>query len=222
MDVPELSFEETRVLGALVEKSQATPEYYPMSLHALTAACNQKSSREPVTAFDDSLVERTLLALKDKTLVAFATGTGRVTKYLHRVGQNGLGFSPAQACVVSLLMLRGAQTPGEIRSRAGRQFTFPSTELVQEVLASLMTPERPFVEEAARRPGQKEKRYRHRLMRHTESADDIPAPGEIGSSPGEAASWAARIEALERERDRLDERLSALENEFRTIRDALA
>lgn len=159
--LPKLTPEEVRVLGCLIEKSQATPEYYPMTLNALVNACNQKTGREPVVAYDELTVEDALTDLRSKGLVAFASGTGRTLKYLHRAGQNGLGLSPAQATIMSLIMLRGPQTTGEIKARAGRQFTFPSTESVQHAIDSLIEKEHPYLEEAPRMVGQKEVRYRH-------------------------------------------------------------
>ncbi|MDT8322716.1 MAG: YceH family protein [Bacteroidota bacterium] len=175
--LPALTPEEVRVLGCLIEKSQATPEYYPMTLNALMAACNQKTSREPVVSYDEVTVEDALTDLRGKGLVAFASGSGRALKYMHRAGQNGLGLSPAQATVMSLIMLRGPQTAGEIKARAGRQFNFPSVEAVQHSIDSLMGKEHPYLEEAPRMVGQKEVRYRHQFYTYEEGetgADEVP------------------------------------------------
>ncbi len=175
--LPALTPEEVRVLGCLIEKSQATPEYYPMTLNALMTACNQKTSREPVVAYDDGTVEDALTDLRGKGLVAFASGTGRALKYMHRAGQNGLGLSPAQATVMSIIMLRGPQTAGEIKARAGRQFNFPSVEAVQHSIDSLTGKEHPYLEEAPRMVGQKEVRYRHLFYTYEEGetgADEAP------------------------------------------------
>ncbi|MCB2204790.1 YceH family protein [bacterium] len=175
--LPALTPEEVRVLGCLIEKSQATPEYYPMTLNALVTACNQKTSREPVVAYDEITVEDALTDLRSKGLVAFASGTGRSLKYMHRAGQNGLGLSPAQATVMSIIMLRGPQTAAEVKAKSGRQFNFPSSEAVQHSINSLIEKETPFLEEAPRMVGQKEVRYRHLFYTYEEGeegADEAP------------------------------------------------
>ncbi|MBN1447077.1 MAG: YceH family protein [Bacteroidetes bacterium] len=175
--LPKLTPEEVRVLGCLIEKSQATPEYYPMTLNALVTACNQKTSREPVVDYDDQTVEDALTDLRSKGLVAFASGTGRALKYMHRAGQNGLGLSPAQATVMSIIMLRGPQTAGEIKARSGRQFNYPSVESVQHAIDSLIEKEHPYLEEAPRMVGQKEVRYRHLFYSYDDAetgAEDAP------------------------------------------------
>src|SRR5574341_863313 len=111
----QLSAEEARVLGCLIEKSQATPEYYPMTLNALVAACNQKTSRDPVVEYSSEEVEDAIARLKDKGLCAAISGAGRVIKYTHRGGENGLGLTSAQLAALSILLLRGPQTVGEIK-----------------------------------------------------------------------------------------------------------
>ena len=174
--LPSLTPEEVRVLGCLIEKSQATPEYYPMTLNALVTACNQKTSRDPVVSYDEGTVEDALTDLRSKGLVAFASGSGRSLKYMHRAGQNGLGLSPAQATAMSIIMLRGAQTAGEIKARAGRQFNFPSVESAQQAIDSLIEKESPYLEEAPRMVGQKEVRYRHLFFQY----DDIEASSDEG------------------------------------------
>ncbi len=179
---PILTTEEVRVLGCLMEKSQATPEYYPLTLNALIAACNQKSSRDPVVDYDEETVHEALTELRSKGLAAFASGTGRVLKYMHRAGQNGLGLSPAQATAMSIIMLRGPQTVAEIKARAGRQFNYPSLEVAQTTVESLVSKEPPFLEEAPRLVGQKETRYRHRFYVYDDSAPDANVPQEAGAS----------------------------------------
>lgn len=214
-ETPLLTFEEARVFGALIEKSQATPEYYPMTLNALVNACNQKSSRDPVVDFDESVVEIALGTLKDKGLVAFASGTGRVVKYLHRAGQNGLGLTPAQACAVAIMLLRGPQTPGEIRARAGRQFTYPSMEVVQETITGLLAREHPTIEELPRQPGQKERRYRHCFFQYPDDGQISVSPATGPALRPDAESLARRIAALEEEHGALLRRLEALESLLR-------
>jgi uncharacterized protein YceH (UPF0502 family) len=188
--LPALTPEEVRVLGCLIEKSQATPEYYPMTLNALMTACNQKTSRDPVVDYDGTTVEDALTDLRGKGLVAFASGSGRALKYMHRAGQNGLGLSPAQATIMSIIMLRGAQTAGEIKARAGRQFNFPTVEAVQHSIDSLRGKEHPYLEEAPLMVGQKEVRYRHLFY----PWDDSPAAEE--NTPESHHSLRKEIEGL--------------------------
>ena len=215
--IPQLSPEEVRVLGSMVEKSQATPEYYPMTLNSITAACNQKSSRDPVMQFDEDLIEDLLTMLREKGLVAFASGTGRVMKYLHRVGQNGLGLTPAQAAALSIIMLRGPQTAAEIKAKSGRQFTYPSNEFVQEIIASLMKDERPYLEEAPRRKGQKEVRYRHRFHPWPEIADDAPEQSSAASLLGSAQLLQGRVERLEDDVASLRSMIERLRADFQAL-----
>jgi len=188
--LPSLTPEEVRILGCLIEKSQATPEYYPMTLNALVTACNQKTSRDPIVAYDQDTVEDGLTELRSKGLVAFASGGGRTLKYMHRAGQNGLGLSPAQATAISIIVLRGPQTAGEIKARAGRQFNFPTVESAQHTIDGMTGAEHPYLEEAPRMVGQKEVRYRH--LFHT--YDHIEANDE--DSPEVQKSLRKEIEGL--------------------------
>lgn len=180
--LPILTQEEVRVLGALIEKSQATPEYYPMTLNALMNACNQRNSRDPIVEYDEDIVEDALTLLRGKGVVAFASGAGRTLKYMHRAGQNGLGLSPAQATAMSILMLRGPQTTGEIRARAGKQFNFPTMEGAQQTMDSLLNRDAPYIEEAPRALGQKEIRYRHKFFIYDDTITEDGAPVESASS----------------------------------------
>ncbi len=194
----QLTAEEVRVAGALIEKSQATPEYYPMTVNALISACNQKSSRDPVVSYSDDTVEYVLESLRDKGLSAMVSGTGRVVRHTHRFGNTGLGLTPAQCAALSLVMLRGPQTASEIRTKTERQFRFPSLEFTQEVIAGLTGGEDPFLEEAPRRPGQKEARFRHRFHPH---ADEAPLQVAVVATPSildEVTALRGRIERIER------------------------
>lgn len=193
--IPQLTFEEARVFGCLIEKSQATPEYYPLTLNAVMNACNQKSSREPVADFDEDTVEIALDGLREKGLVAYASGTGRALKYMHRAGHNGLGLTPAEAAAMSLILLRGPQTAGEIKARAGRQFNYPSIEFVQETLTHLASHEKNLLEEAPRRSGQKEVRYRHMFFSWPEETGTVDIP--------QSATEQSPRERLQRLEDRL-------------------
>lgn len=161
--LPLLSAEEIRVLGSLIEKSRTTPDYYPMTLNSLTAACNQKSSRKPVVNYDEEIVVLTLDSLKKKGLIATATGGGsRVVKYKHNLA---LVFPlvPAQLVIICLLLLRGSQTPGELNTNSGRLYEFESLENAHQVIDELVNFKPSFLVQLPKRPGQKEARYMHLL-----------------------------------------------------------
>jgi len=161
--LPTLNAAELRVLGSLMEKSRTTPDYYPMTINALTAACNQKSSRNPVVNYDEETVIQTLNTLKIKGLVSTATGgTSRVTKYKHNLALI-YPLTPDEVAVICLLLLRGPQTPGEINTNAGRMYEFESFEEVLKVLDKLSSGEPAFVMQLPRRQGQKEMRFMHLL-----------------------------------------------------------
>ncbi len=159
--LPQLGAEEIRVLGALMEKSRTTPEYYPMTLNGLTAACNQKTSRNPVVNYDEQTVALCLDRLKRKNLVSTVTGgTSRVVKYKHNIAVN-YEFAPDEIAVLCLLFLRGPLTPGEINSNSGRLYEFEGLAEVHSVLEKLATAPVPFVKQLERQPGQKEARFMH-------------------------------------------------------------
>lgn len=220
--LPILTPEEVRVLGALIEKSQATPEYYPMTLNALTNACNQKNSRDPIVEYDEDTVEDALTLLRGKGLVAFASGTGRVLKYMHRAGQNGLGLSPAQATAMSILMLRGPQTTGEIRARAGRQFNFPGMEAAQQTIDSLLQRETPCIEEAPRVTGQKETRYRHLFSHYDDAAQEAGLPVDTGGSlRGELAELKETLRQFQKEMNSLRNIVTALQGDVMVMKEDL-
>jgi len=161
--LPVLNPEEIRVLGVLMEKSKTTPEYYPMTINAITTACNQKTSRKPVVQYDEQTVILTLDALKRKSLISTATGgSSRSVKYKHNFA---IVFPviPQEVAIICLLMLRGAQTPGELNTNSGRLYEFESLDDVQAVLERLSAPELPYVLQLPKRAGQKEVRYAHLL-----------------------------------------------------------
>lgn len=161
--LPVLEATELRVLGVLMEKSKTTPEYYPMTINAITLACNQKTSRKPVVQFDDQTVVLALDSLKRKSLISTATGgSSRSVKYKHNFA---IVFPvlPQEVAVLCLLILRGAQTPGELNTNSGRLHEFETLEEVQDVLERLSDPEMPYVMQLPKRPGQKEVRYVHLL-----------------------------------------------------------
>lgn len=162
----ELSALEQRVIGSLLEKEITTPEHYPLSLNALTAACNQKSSREPVLNLNESQVQEQVDGLIKKHLVSAQSGFGsRVPKYKHRFCNTGFGgfeFSSQEVAVLCLLFLRGPQTAGELRTRSQRLCHFDDVDQAEQVLQGLMErDDGPFVSRLAREPGKRESRYLH-------------------------------------------------------------
>jgi uncharacterized protein len=163
-----LSAVEARILGALIEKEKATPEYYPLSLNALVNACNQKSNRDPVMNLSEDEVRQALRSMQDNSLVrSVSPADSRVTKYEHRL-QEVFNFDRREAALVCELLLRGAQTPGELRSRAERMHHFDELGEVQSTLQRLMNRQPPIVALLARQPGTKESRYAHLLSGDTE------------------------------------------------------
>ena len=170
---------EARVLGALIEKDITTPDYYPLSLNALINACNQKNNREPVTNFDEETVRLALRNLSDKRLAGPASGAdGRVTKYEHRL-QEVFNFTRPETAILCVLLLRGPQTPGELRGRTERMHRFEDLDEVLSGLQQLMRREPPLAKALGRRPGTKEIRYAHLLSGDVEAWEP---PAETASS----------------------------------------
>jgi uncharacterized protein YceH (UPF0502 family) len=160
---------EVRVLGSLIEKDITTPDYYPLSLNALVNACNQKNNREPVMTVDESSVRDALSSLQEKRMAGPASGAdSRVTKYEHRL-QEVFNFDRREIALVCVLLLRGPQTPGELRGRAERMYRFETLDDVQSGLQKLMDRQPPLVRVLPRQPGTKESRYTHLF-----SGDYIP------------------------------------------------
>jgi len=194
-----LTTAQARVLGALVEKEVTTPDYYPLSLHALINACNQRSNREPVTDLDEEAVRQALHGLEDKRLAGRARGAdGRVAKYEHWLGEV-FNFSRAETALVCVLLLRGPQTPGELRGRTERLHRFDEIGEVLAGLQKLMEREPPLVAVLPRQPGTKESRYAHLLSGPAESASVEPAFArrEAGSVAGSDLGQEERIAQLE-------------------------
>ncbi|MGL5358584.1 MAG: YceH family protein, partial [Shewanella sp.] len=159
----ELTLHEARIIGCLLEKEITTPEQYPLSLNALTLACNQKTSREPVLELSETEVQTALDALNKKRLISEQSGFGsRVVKYKHRFCNtefSELQLSPAAVAIVCLLLLRGPQTPGELRSRSNRLYEFTDVAQVEDCIKQLLHREKPILEQLAREPGRRECRY---------------------------------------------------------------
>jgi uncharacterized protein YceH (UPF0502 family) len=187
---------EVRVLGALLEKQQATPEYYPLTLHALVAACNQKTNREPVTELDEEAVVAALERLREHVLV-WKAGGARAEKWEQNVDRRW-GLDAATKAVMTLLLLRGEQTPGELRGRSDRLHAFATPGEVEDALRRLSAGPEPLVAERARRPGQKESRWTHL------AGGAAPDPGTARHAPPQAThaappgDVASRLDALER------------------------
>jgi uncharacterized protein YceH (UPF0502 family) len=173
---------EIRVLGCLLEKQRTTPDYYPLTLNALRAACNQSTNRDPVVAYDEATIRDTIARLSRRRWARLASGAGsRASKYRHLLDE-ALTSAPDELAVLCVLMLRGAQTPGELKGRTERMHPFADLAAVHETLAGLI--ERDLVAQLPRRPGQKEERYAHRL-----SDDDVPEPvREAAPAPGPEAA----------------------------------
>lgn len=204
-----LSITEIRVLGAMIEKSRATPEYYPMTINSLTAACNQKTSRDPVVNYDQETVVLTLNGLKVKGLVGTVTGAGsRVIKYKHNLAI-AYPLLPAELAIICLLMLRGPLTPGEINTNSGRLYEFDTIEEVQQMLAKLSDQQPPFVKQLAKRFGQKEARFIH-LFGEEDQEDYEEA---ITEAPERTSVLEERILKLETEVAELKELVNLLMNQ---------
>ena len=192
--LPQLDDAELRVLGSMMEKSRTTPDYYPMTVNSLTAACNQKTSRRPVVNYDEATVVNAINTLKRRGLVSTATGgTDRVVKYKHNFAIV-YPVIPSEVAIICLLILRGPQTPGELNTNSGRLYEFESIEEVQEMLDKLASGETPFVQQLARRPGQKEVRYVHLLGGSTDWIDENFASDAPTRSSGDLEARLAKVE----------------------------
>lgn len=206
----ELDAAEVRVLGSLLEKDLATPEYYPLTVNALVAACNQKHNREPVVSYDEAIVEEALEGLRAKKLAVRITGAGlRVPKHRHLLGE-AFNLGRRELAVLCVLLLRGPQTVGELRDRTDRMHPFVDLEEVESVLQRLRerAPE-PLVTQMARQPGTKEPRFVHLLSGE---------PAEPGFVPEPAAPRSDRLAAMEAELARLRGEVEDLKRQFADFR----
>src|ERR1700723_1286316 len=212
-----LSDVETRVLGSLVEKDVTTPDYYPLSLNALVNACNQKNNRDPVMNLDEDAVRQALESLQAKRLAGPTSGAdSRVTKYEHRL-QEAFNFTRGETAILCVLLLRGPQTPGELRGRTERMHHFEDLTEVQSSLQRLMQRDPALARILPRQPGTKESRYMHLLSGEPEVDSETQASvamaplrqSEDGLSPANA-STANRLAHLEQEVAGLREEVSTL------------
>ncbi|MDW8846661.1 DUF480 domain-containing protein [Erwinia sp. MMLR14_017] len=205
-----LSALEARTVGCLLEKQVTTPEQYPMSLNGVVTACNQKSNREPVLSLSDSAVQNTLDALVKKHLVTSQSGFGnRVVKYEHRFCNTEFGqlrFSAGELALITTLLLRGAQTPGELRTRSTRLHEFADMNEVEQALETLASREDgPFVVRLARESGKRESRYMHLF---SGEVDEAASP--VAESTQESDDLSARVAELEREMAQIKQQLAQL------------
>jgi len=213
---PQLSPHEARVIGSLIEKQITTPEQYPLSLNALVLACNQKSNRDPVLELTVAAVQELIDVLSRKHLVIEKSGFGsRVPKYQQRFCNtefSALQFTPQERAILCELLLRGPQTPGELRSRASRMAPFSDVTEVETSLDNLaQDPAGPRVVQLPREPGRRDSRYAHLFS------------GEVHAVPGDLGTSARAAEpSLERAPGALTERVSALEQQVRDLRAELA
>jgi uncharacterized protein YceH (UPF0502 family) len=202
---------EVRILGCLIEKQRTTPDQYPLSLNALRLACNQSTNRDPVVDYDEDTIRGGLHRLGRRRYTRLASGhSSRASKYRHLLDDE-LHLDPAEQAVLAVLMLRGPQTPGELKQRTERMQGFASIDELEEVLTRLI--DKRFVHELARRPGQKEERFMHRLSEDLDEDADgapgtavahVPAPVVVPPPP------------------RRDERMDRLEAEVAALREEIA
>ena len=208
-----LTANEVRVLGALIEKDITTPEYYPLSLNALVNACNQKSNRDPVMQLEENAVRDALSGLQEKRLAGPAGGAdSRVTKYEHRT-QEVFNFTRPEVAVLCTLLLRGPQTPGELRGRTERMHRFESLDDVESALQKLSHRDPPLVKVLPRQPGTKEPRWVH-LLSGDVVVPEVPAPvtAAHGATDGD------RVVRLEIEVAALRQEVTDLKEQMETFR----
>jgi uncharacterized protein len=207
---------EVRVLGSLIEKDITTPDYYPLSLHALVNACNQKNNRDPVMTLDEAALRGALDSLEAKRLAGPASGAdSRVTKYEHRM-QEAFNFDRRETAILCVLLLRGAQTPGELRGRGARMYKFEALEDVNATLERLSHREPPLVAVLPRQPGTKESRYMHLFSGEAPaSGEQVPAPASKLSLGGDrVARLEGELEELRREFAEMKEQLAEFRKQF--------
>ena len=197
---------EARVLGCLIEKEMTTPEYYPLSLNALTAACNQKSNRDPVMALTEEDVVRALNRMRFNQLTVVSGESSRVAKYRHLLAEK-MGLVPAELAVMCELLVRGPQTVGELRTRCERMHPFADLTAVEEVLGELAGREDPLIVRLPRQPGRKEARHAHLFC----------GPPDMAAEEHEAAPEPARARVMA-----ADERVTKLEEEVASLRGEVA
>jgi len=211
----QLNQTEVRVLGSLIEKDITTPDYYPLSLNALVNACNQKNNRDPIMTLDENSVRNALSSLQEKRLAGPAGGAdSRVTKYEHRL-QEVFNFDRREIAVICVLLLRGPQTPGELRGRSERMYRFETLDDVQSTIQRLSDRQPPLVRVLPRQPGTKESRYVHLFVEDTWPTEAYPP--QSASEP-RAANDSSRLAALEAEVSSLKKEIVELKQQLSDFR----
>jgi uncharacterized protein YceH (UPF0502 family) len=213
-----LTANEVRVLGSLVEKGITTPEYYPLSLNALVNACNQKSNRDPVMQLDEDAVRDAIDGLQSQRMAGPAGGAdSRVTKYEHRL-QEVFNFTRAETAVLCVLLLRGPQTPGELRGRTERLHRFETLDDVQSALQKLMQRDPVLVKVLPRQPGTKESRWVHLMSGDVAVGESMHQPMAATDGGAEVVERVARVEeevaALRRELGEIKDQLERFRKQF--------
>ena len=214
---------ETRVLGSLIEKDITTPDYYPLSLNALVNACNQKNNRDPVMTLDEETVRQALATLQEKRLAGPASGAdSRVTKFEHRL-QEVFNFDRREIAIVCVLLLRGPQTPGELRSRTERMYHFEALDDIVSTLDRLAQRDPPLARILPRQPGTKESRYTHLFsgdvpMSPPAEDADVHVARAPSAANGGTTSTADRLASLEQEVSRLRAEVSEIQQQFAAFR----
>jgi uncharacterized protein YceH (UPF0502 family) len=212
----ELNELECRVLGSLIEKDITTPDYYPLSLNALVNACNQKNNRDPVMTLDEAAVRQALAMLQEKRMAGPASGAdSRVPKFEHRL-QEVFNFDRREIAVVCVLLLRGAQTPGELRGRTDRMYRFEMLDDVVSTLDRLAQREAPLVCMLARQPGTKESRYMHLFSGEASVARALTLASDASAAP--AAAGNDRLSHLENEVSQLRQELTEIRQQLAEFR----
>jgi len=213
----QLSEVEVRVLGSLMEKEATTPEYYPLSLNALCAACNQKSNRDPVMSLNEDTVLGAIEHLKSKGVALdISGGEHRVHKYSHRLGEV-FNFDRREQMVMCVLMLRGPQTVGELRGRMARVYAFDGLAEVESILGRLSERTPPLAKKLERQPGEKEPRFAHLLSGEVERAATRAAP-DLARVPPQAETAPARVSPVEDRVARIEVELAELKRQFEVFR----
>jgi len=211
---------EVRILGCLIEKQRTTPDQYPLSLNALRLACNQTTNRDPVVDYDETAIREALHRLSQRRYSRLASGhTSRAYKFRHLLDE-ALELDPEELAVLAVLLLRGPQTPGELKQRTERMQGFPDLATLEDALDRLV--EKDLALRLARRPGQKEERYLHRLS--AEAADAPPledTPEPLVAAPPRAPAVGGRVDALEGELAQLRDEVAALRAELQALREEL-
>ncbi len=221
---------ESRVLGSLIEKDITTPDYYPLSLNALVNACNQKNNRDPVMTLDESAVRDALATLQEKRMAGPASGAdSRVTKYEHRL-QEVFNFDRREIAVVCVLLLRGPQTPGELRTRTERMYRFEALEDIVSTLDRLAQRQPPLAAILPRQPGTKESRYMQlfsgepptvdvgtnvgRTLPSASSGQGMPATADRGSTSDRMSALEEEVSRLRQEVSEVRQQLAAFRKQF--------